>query len=580
MLSTINKLSEEAWEARNNPSVDLTKLAEDIADLALTHDYELGLAQSLVIQGYKTLQHSEFKDGLIKLQKALALFETHTNQLWLLRSLNTLGILYGQTGDFKSAHKAFLQVQKIAQELDLKKAEADALANLAIIYLHFGDFHLALEHNLESLDLYQKLNAKQNQVKTLQNIGVIYYDSERYREALAQFEQAETLLKENPEERTLALVCSNLGRTHHKLGNDLAANSYQQLSLELFNKLEDKSGISYVLDEMGRRQLDNANYDQAELKLQKSLALKCELGDQKGEIDSSLHLGELYRLQHRYSEALAILTHALTLAEKLEAKKEQGDAHYNLAYIYKEQAKLGEAFNHLETHMTIKDDIFSLSSDQRFQALRVRHEVEQTEKEKEIYRLKNVELVKLNEQLQSLTEKLEKQAIEDPLTKLYNRRHFEKVLTEAYNRSFRYGNALSVMICDIDNFKKVNDTFSHAVGDEVLIQVATIFKTNLREVDTLARYGGEEFVALFPETTSDDAALCCDRFRVLIEDFPWHSIHPDLKVTISMGVCEDISSGSGEAMISKADEALYEVKRNGKNHVRIWQETNSVIWTP
>jgi len=150
-------------------------------------------------------------------------------------------------------------------------------------------------------------------------------------------------------------------------------------------------------------------------------------------------------------------------------------------------------------------------------------------------------------------------------------------LHSTYVQSCRYQQAMSLMICDIDDFKSVNDTFSHAVGDEVLRQVARLFTQTMREADTVARYGGEEFVVLFPETSVDNAAIICDRIRAIIQNHPWHEIAPELKVTVSLGLCDDTSLGSGETMITKADDALYSAKRNGKNHVCIWHETGITL---
>jgi PleD family two-component response regulator len=83
-------------------------------------------------------------------------------------------------------------------------------------------------------------------------------------------------------------------------------------------------------------------------------------------------------------------------------------------------------------------------------------------------------------------------------------------------------------------------------------------------------------VILFPETSAQNAFHICDKLRKIVEAAPWHEIHPDLRVTISMGLCDDIGQGSGETMIARADDKLYEVKRNGKNHVRIWESSDIV----
>ena len=600
IATEVDKLNEELWGDRNNHTSDLSSLVEQGHTLALQHNYRVGIAQCLLINSYQQLRQSDFKNSLVNAQKALKIFDSHgkstfhnldkelDKEKWLQRCQNTLSVIYGQMGDFNKAQQLALQSYKLAKKLGLKKSEADALLNLAIIYGHFGEYDSALEHNFQSLNIYQSLGEQQSEIKILLNIGVIYFDLGRFESALMQFEKAESLSQDddNPNKRTYALICSNLGRTYHRLKENHKAIEYQEKSHAILKELEDRSGLSYLYDEIGKRLLDNKKYQEAEKHLRNSLVLKRTIEDKKGEVDTALHIGNLYAKQGRHYEAIKIFNHALTLAEKVEARKEQVEAFLGLSKSYEAQGSFEKALHNLKKHTDSKDVFLNQNSDQRFQALRIKNEIDQTENEMEIYRLKNVELVKLNQELQKLTlelekqaKELEKQAKEDALTKLYNRRHFEAVLHTVYAESIQDNKAMSVMICDIDNFKSVNDTFSHATGDIVLVKVAELLKTHTREIDTVARYGGEEFVIIFPETTAENSAVICNRLQTQIASYAWDTIKPNLKVTVSIGICQDTTLGSGEAMISQADSALYEVKRNGKNHIRIWQNSQTFIWS-
>lgn len=186
----------------------------------------------------------------------------------------------------------------------------------------------------------------------------------------------------------------------------------------------------------------------------------------------------------------------------------------------------------------------------------------------------NASLVKSHAQLKKSHEKIKKQtkalrelSIRDPLTHLFNRRHFDAHTEIMFNRAVRYQHAFSVMIGDLDHFKTINDRFSHTVGDEVLRTVSGLLLDNTRKSDLAARYGGEEFVMAFPDTSLEQAKQYCEKIRKIIEHYPWDTIHPDLEVTMSMGVCGDPSLGSVEKMISHADEQLYESKKRGRNRV-------------
>jgi len=180
----------------------------------------------------------------------------------------------------------------------------------------------------------------------------------------------------------------------------------------------------------------------------------------------------------------------------------------------------------------------------------------------------NEQKTQLLEQLRLQAKDLEQQSREDPLTGLYNRRYLDFRLENEFARAKRYSRNLSVVMTDLDFFKKINDTYSHLVGDEVLKIIAHLFRENLRGVDFAARYGGEEFVLLLPETPSNGAILVCERIRREVEQYNWEAVRPGLKVTMSLGLAHDISVTEHTAMLARADAKLYEAKQNGRNQVR------------
>lgn len=168
--------------------------------------------------------------------------------------------------------------------------------------------------------------------------------------------------------------------------------------------------------------------------------------------------------------------------------------------------------------------------------------------------------------LQQATQ-LKEMSIRDALTDLYNRRHFDEQAQQLFDQSVRHGHPMTVVMGDIDFFKRINDNYSHATGDVVLKQIAEILRTHMRISDVVARYGGEEFVILLPETPLPQAAALCDKLRQVIESFPWTNVHPELRVTMSMGLCADVAAGTVHAMLSKADSLLYRAKEQGRNRV-------------
>lgn len=186
----------------------------------------------------------------------------------------------------------------------------------------------------------------------------------------------------------------------------------------------------------------------------------------------------------------------------------------------------------------------------------------------------NAELTRAHRELREYAEltatqsaQLKELSIRDPLTGLFNRRHFDEQANSLYQQAVRYGHPLSVMVGDLDFFKQINDQCSHAIGDEVLRQVAALLQAGTRKADLVARYGGEEFVILFPESALAQAVRCCEKLRKSIEAYPWHEVHPQLRVTMSMGLSDTLDAGSVEKMIAEADAYLYQAKHGGRNRV-------------
>ncbi|MGZ5052098.1 MAG: GGDEF domain-containing protein [Methylobacter sp.] len=172
-----------------------------------------------------------------------------------------------------------------------------------------------------------------------------------------------------------------------------------------------------------------------------------------------------------------------------------------------------------------------------------------------------------NRTIQEQALQLKELSIRDELTQLYNRRYFNEQADKLFGHMKRYNHPLTVMIGDIDHFKQINDRFSHALGDQVLKTVSGILQNNARASDVVARYGGEEFVIIFPETSLRQAAQQCERLRKQIENFPWSTLHPELKVSISIGLSDDLGFDCFERMLAAADSYLYQAKGDGRNRI-------------
>ncbi|PLX49715.1 MAG: hypothetical protein C0613_06605 [Desulfobulbaceae bacterium] len=177
----------------------------------------------------------------------------------------------------------------------------------------------------------------------------------------------------------------------------------------------------------------------------------------------------------------------------------------------------------------------------------------------------NTRLQRVNDELKKKNERLQEISVTDSLTGLFNHRHIIERLQEHVSSSTRYQHDLAVMMLDIDHFKKVNDTYGHPFGDEVLERISATMRKVIRVVDIAGRYGGEEFLVVMPETDLQEAVGIAERVRRAMEELTWER---PIRLTVSAGVAAWQPGESASRLISRADALLYEAKKAGRNQVK------------
>ena len=169
--------------------------------------------------------------------------------------------------------------------------------------------------------------------------------------------------------------------------------------------------------------------------------------------------------------------------------------------------------------------------------------------------------------LKKAYKRIEELAELDELTGSFNRRCIVRMLEEEISRADRTKSCCSIALIDLDWFKRINDTYGHPTGDEVLRTFAITVFANIRSIDRFGRFGGEEFLLVFPDTPHEAAASIVDRLRAIIADLDWSAFSPGMRVTVSAGIATLREDENPDAILARADRALYEAKERGRNRI-------------
>lgn len=203
----------------------------------------------------------------------------------------------------------------------------------------------------------------------------------------------------------------------------------------------------------------------------------------------------------------------------------------------------------------------------QIQILSEQERTERAEVQKELDRM-TTRIREMESESVTLKDQLERaymQATQDPLTKLPNRLSFDNRLKNEIARWKRYKNPVTLLIWDIDYFKKINDTYGHKSGDKALIVIADLLSKNCRQTDFVSRYGGEEFVMLLPDTNAAQALFVAEKLRKIVEKTRFRFNEELLPITVSCGMAQVCNDDSSESLFERADKALYQAKHGGRN---------------
>ena len=291
------------------------------------------------------------------------------------------------------------------------------------------------------------------------------------------------------------------------------------------------------------------------------------IGDRSSKVHRAHYLARMFREAGELDRARALAAQGLEIGEQAGAKNLLVSLYELASAIAEQQGDHVEALRLYKRFHALRSELALNSAQQRARVLAVRLETERAQAEAAAERSHAQALRLANEELARRAEALGRDALEDALTGLANRRRLDAYLSLCFERARRAGTPLCVALIDLDHFKQINDAFSHAVGDTVLRQLGGLLQAHCRSQDLAARWGGEEFLIALDDVGLAGARAICERLRQAVQAHDWAAIAPGLTVTASLGLCDVARHESLAAGLLQADTLLYQAKQAGRNRV-------------
>ena len=464
-----------------------------------------------------------------------------------------------------------------------------------------ADYPGVFETQNLALALFRNLGDPNGEARSCNLLGITHRQLSDYGRALEMYDAALRGFRETVDLKWQARVISNIGNVEIQLGNHGAALELFDQALDLRREIGDHEGAGFDLNNAAFGRIQRAlqlrasrDMDGCQLEtenalglLDRAIAIARQCGYQRLQASCLQTMGEAYQAMARPEVALGMADRFLALARASNDKWIEAYGHACVGELRHQLGQNEEALVQLQEALAAFEAMGSLDQCARvLRALSQVHEaleqisealmcirkagaIEQRLRSEEVEgRARAIAARRRLDQARLETERYRRLAMEDALTGLANRRQLDERLESLMREARKSGNVVTVALADVDHFKGINDRFSHAVGDEVLKCVGEILRSHCRLGDLAGRYGGEEFMLVFRNFEMRPAAEICERVRRAVETWDWKSIHPQLRVTLSMGLASSISFDDPQGLLDAADHWLYEAKHHGRNQIQ------------
>ncbi|MBB6050639.1 GGDEF domain-containing protein [Armatimonas rosea] len=535
---------------RTNPA-QATLLAEQALALCDRLGDPVGRVRALRNRAYAYHASGALEQAETILDNALEQAKDAADPSSLALCLHTKAFFLQKQGELQRALTTYREAALLRQSLGEHALEAGTQNNLGLIYNDLGDYDAGLRAHQRALELWRLTENTYGEAISLKNLGGIYIFFGQYSCALPYLSDSLTLAERlgHP-----ALLCENLlalSQYYRLVHQPERAASFVERAQALLPQFASPTYEAEVLYERACLAALQGEWAVVRQALARTLRILRTLGN-RPELARALYtLGTLCLEQGELTAACRSLARCARHAERYGLRSLERNCHEKLTDGWERRQDLGRALSHHRRFHQLDRLLVTEASE------RQRHHLLQ-EIELEKVRQHNAALTSAKLELEQTNALLQEQVARDGMTGLFNHTTFQRRFQEL----FQADGELTLLLIDVDHFKRFNDDFGHPVGDTILKQVAQQLQGLVRESDLLARYGGEEFALALPQTTLAHALTLAERIRSTIAGQPWEP----RGVTVSIGAAGRTSeTASPAALLCEADQALYAAKRQGRN---------------
>ncbi|MFZ5786452.1 MAG: diguanylate cyclase [Acidobacteriota bacterium] len=508
-------------------------------------------------------------------------------------------VLYaaGKVGESVLAHRAGLA---LARSLGDVRAEFAGLQGVAVGHFVLGRYADALESALEALRVADGHGLDAEAAQACHLAGLVHRNLGQPGQAKPLLSRAAEAARRARDTPMLVRALNEEGNALHELGDDAAAEARKLEALELAGSVGDDDGLADIANDLAVIAHARGRFDESRRYLEQSYAISRRIGDHRERVIGAVNLAGAVA-EEEPARARALYAEALKIAVEARLPVEEEVVREAMATGLAERGDHAGAYRELVQAYRLRRSTLTEASTRRVADLRALYDAERREAEiallqrdREIQTLR-VERAHVRQRwwagafaaavlfagvlavgyrmrtrsaraLAAAKARVEELARTDALTGLRNRRYATERLHDEGLRSRRGQSRFAVALADLDEFKRINDTFGHACGDEVLARFAQILQSTVRSLDVAARWGGEEFILILPGTDLNGAVTAAEKVRARLRDwgFGWNGEPVTLTATFGVAECTD---GDVPSCLRAADDALYEGKRAGRDTV-------------